>query len=100
LNAHKREKLHAFRKKVENDRVVSYWSNSEDLANKVLISLKGAIETQPRLGWEKALEVSNTDIYQDLIELKKNCLLRNKSFLNLKPKTSQEREILGQNKFV
>jgi len=69
LDAVKREKLEAFRRKVQAGRITSYWSTSEELAKKVLVSLQEAFETNPRLGWEKALCISNTDMYHKLLKL-------------------------------
>lgn len=46
-----KSKLLAFRKRVEKNRLLSYWDEPYELKAKILSSLHIAIREQPRLGW-------------------------------------------------
>lgn len=46
-----KKKLLAFRKKVEKNKLVSYWDNPDELATNIILSLHKAIEELPRPGW-------------------------------------------------
>lgn len=69
LDPVKREKLQAFREKAQAGRLTKYWSTPDELAKKVLIGLQEAINLTPRLGWEKALPISNVDLHHNLQKL-------------------------------
>ena len=47
----KKEKLLAFRKRVEQDSLADYYESIDDLKNKVSIAINKAIKYCPRLGW-------------------------------------------------
>ena len=69
LDPIKREKLQMFRKKAQDGRLTKYWSTPDELAKEVLVGLQEAIKLNPRLGWEKALPISNTEMYNELQKL-------------------------------
>ena len=58
-----------FRKKAQAGRLTKYWSTPDELAKEVLVGLQEAINLNPRLGWEKALPISNSEMYQELQKL-------------------------------
>lgn len=47
------EKLLAFRKRVEKERLCKFWQSPEDLQAKILLSLFDAQKTHPRPGWTR-----------------------------------------------
>lgn len=56
----KREKLNKFIEKVKDGRMVNWWSDKNDLANKVSTSLRSEFEIHPRLGWVRGnVEIVN-----------------------------------------
>lgn len=69
-----KNKLLAFRKRVEKNRLLSYWDEPYELKAKILSSLHIAIREQPRLGWIRDTNSSVTD--------KNNSL---KSTIDIKP---------------
>lgn len=54
-----RDKLAAFRVKVENAHLCTYWTSAEQLGSQVSRALIRAVKTQPRLGWVRADEASS-----------------------------------------
>lgn len=66
-----REKLDKFRKKVETGRLVKYWENADELNAEVAISLPKIIKTYPRTGWVKANLIANSELLQEINELRK-----------------------------
>jgi Domain of unknown function (DUF4062) len=66
-----REKLEAFRKKVEDNKHVKYWSGPEDLAGKVALSFSQFRQTYPAVGWVRGDEGTSTEALQEINELRK-----------------------------
>ena len=63
------EKLKAFRKEVETERTVSYWSNPDELAGQVISSLIRQIVRKQRPGWVRASEFDIEKSHAELLEL-------------------------------
>jgi len=74
-----REKLESFIKRATNGRLMKTWSNADDLAGKVSVSLQKTIKTYPAIGWVRADKVSNNEALSDLMELRnENSILKSK----------------------
>lgn len=65
----KRRKLIAFKQKVSVRRLINVWSNADNLAVAVAISLKRCFEHQPRIGWIRADAVVNNDLQENIEKL-------------------------------
>lgn len=65
------KKLEAFRKKVSNNRLVKFWKTADELAGLVALSLSKQIKMHPAVGWIRANQASNTELLNDLNELRK-----------------------------
>lgn len=87
LDELKRQKLDKFREKVQDNRLVSFWNNSDELSAKVILSLENAISTIPRCGWEPALSESNIKIFNE------NTLLKEKNSNLIKRINRLEKEL-------
>lgn len=66
-----REKLSAFRKKIETGRLVKHWNTVEDLPGIVSLSLSRAIKMFPAVGWVRADRAANVDVLSEINELRK-----------------------------
>jgi hypothetical protein len=66
-----KDRLAAFRDKVTNGRLVKTWKDASDLPGLVALSLSKTIKTYPAIGWVRANQVSNTELLQELNELRK-----------------------------
>jgi hypothetical protein len=66
-----REKLEAFRKKVENNKHVKYWSGPEDLAGKVALSFSQFRQTYAAVGWVRGDLGTSAEALQEINELRK-----------------------------
>lgn len=87
LDKEKRDKLEAFREKVKTNRLVKFWSNADQLAGLVSLSLSKTIKTYPAVGWVRADNVQdNSDLLRQLNDLR----IENES---LKKQTSKRYEI-------
>jgi hypothetical protein len=64
------EKLSHFREKVSGNRLVEYWSNSDELAAKVVLAVQNAISTYPAIGWVRANQVAGEDSAKQILEMK------------------------------
>ncbi|MBS6651521.1 DUF4062 domain-containing protein [Alistipes putredinis] len=64
------EKLEAFEKLVTKDRMCKSWSNADDLAGKVSLSLDYQTRHHPRIGWVKADKVASDEANNSIIKLK------------------------------
>lgn len=56
-----KNKLLAFRKKVQNGRLVSFWDDSNELKASIISSLHRAFKEMPRIGWIRGDNVVNSD---------------------------------------
>ena len=63
------EKLAAFRKEVELGRTVSYWSDKNELATEVSISLSRQIARKPGKGWVRATDFDVDKSHAELLTL-------------------------------
>jgi hypothetical protein len=75
----KNKKLEQFREKVSKNRLVKTWKTAESLSGIVSLSLNRAIRTNPAIGWVRSNAVANTDLLQQINELRqeKEELLKN-----------------------
>ncbi|MHC3771823.1 DUF4062 domain-containing protein [Pantoea agglomerans] len=66
-----RQKLDDFIKRATNGRLMKTWSNADDLAGKVSVSLQKTIKTYPAIGWVRADKITNNEALSDLMDLTK-----------------------------
>jgi regulator of replication initiation timing len=87
----KKKKLDDFKSKVKR-KLISYWSNKEDLYGKVSISLMKQFASNPRVGWVKANELTGPEVVSELSRLsRENSELRKViDKLNVESKTEEE----------
>jgi hypothetical protein len=72
----KKKKLDSFKSKVKK-KLISYWTNKEDLYGKVSIALMKQFTTNPGVGWIKANELVGPEVLTELSRLsKENAILR------------------------
>lgn len=56
-----RERLEAFRKKVQHHHHCKYWINADELKSRVVIALIHAIRVAPRVGWVRSDKSENPE---------------------------------------
>jgi len=66
-----RQKLDDFIKRATDGRLMKTWSNADDLAGKVSVSLQKTIKTYPAIGWVRADKITNNEVLSDLMDLTK-----------------------------
>jgi hypothetical protein len=66
-----REKLGAFREKVEASKHVKYWTSPEDLAGKVALSFANFRQTYPATGWIRGDAQASSEVLAELNQLRK-----------------------------
>lgn len=66
-----RQKLQEFKNKVATNRLVKFWSNTDELPGLVALSLSKTIKTYPAIGWIRANETTNPELYVELNDLRK-----------------------------
>jgi hypothetical protein len=66
----KKRKLEKFKGKIQK-KIISYWTNKEDLYGKVSISLMKQFTTNPRSGWVKASKTTGPEVLNELSRLSK-----------------------------
>lgn len=72
----KKRKLDKFKIKIQK-KIISYWTNKEDLYGKVSISLMKQFTTNPRSGWVKSSKTTGPEVLNELSRLsKENATLR------------------------
>lgn len=86
------EKLKAFRKEVETGRVVSYWSNPDELAGQVISSLMRQIYRRQRPGWIRASEFDIEKSHAELLELTEKVRELEAENADLRKITGEKRE--------
>lgn len=69
LDSELREKLDAFREKVEK-KMVKYWQDPSGLAGQVAIAVMQARKSHPAVGWIRASEAMTPEVKQELVELR------------------------------
>jgi hypothetical protein len=67
-----REKLQAFRAKVQDGRLVKYWKTADELAGKVATSLLQTMSIFPAEGWVRGNQAASIEILKELNETRKN----------------------------
>lgn len=67
-----KQKLNEFRKKVMHHRMVSYfsWNNPSDLSAEVVVALINTINDYPRPGWERVASYENSDLLNQINDLR------------------------------
>lgn len=66
-----RGRLKAFREKVAKDRLVRFWRTADELPGLVALSLSKTIKMYPAVGWIRANQASNTQLLNEINELRK-----------------------------
>jgi hypothetical protein len=66
-----RGRLKAFRDKVAKNRLVKFWKTADELPGLVALSLSKTIKMYPAVGWIRANQASNTQLLNELNELRK-----------------------------
>jgi Domain of unknown function (DUF4062) len=64
-----RDRLEQFKEKLKTGRLISTWSNSDDLAGKVVLSLQKTIKLHPRPGWIRGDAIAETEALKDLTNI-------------------------------
>ncbi|HSW14647.1 MAG TPA: DUF4062 domain-containing protein [Solimonas sp.] len=87
----KRASLASFKVKVRK-KLISFWSNLDELHGKSSIALMKAINTSPRVGWTRADEIAGPEVTKELTRLSaENARLRNQiSNLEEEARASEE----------
>lgn len=67
----KREKLDAFRSKVQKAKHVKFWRSSEDLAGKVALSYSLFVQQYPASGWVRADGLASAEALEEVVKLRK-----------------------------
>lgn len=67
----KRKMLENFRKKVSTGRLVSFWTNIDELCGQVAVSISQTIINDPAIGWIRANLQTNVESLQELNMLRK-----------------------------
>lgn len=67
----KRKMLENFRKKVSTGRLVSFWTNIDELCGQVAVSISQTIINDPAIGWVRANLQTNVESLQELNMLRK-----------------------------
>lgn len=70
-DAEKKEKLQLFIEEVKNRRTVQWWTNKDDLANKVMNSLNKQLQRRNRSGWIKVDELDLGETQNKLVKMSK-----------------------------
>lgn len=67
-----RQKLNKFRNKVMHHRMVSYfsWENPSDLSAEIAVALINTISDYPRPGWERVISYENSDLLNQINDLR------------------------------
>ena len=86
------DKLKAFRKEVETGRVVSFWSNPDELAGQVISSLSRQIARKQRPGWIRASEFDIEKSHAELLELTEKVRELEAENADLRKITGEKRE--------
>lgn len=65
-----REKLVAFRRKLQDGKLCAFWKTSEELGREVILSLNDIKKRKPAQGWVRASEVAASDAVIEIANLK------------------------------
>jgi hypothetical protein len=66
-----RARLEAFRDRVATGRLVRFWDDPKVLPGLVALSLQKTMKTQPRIGWVRAIAISDAEALREINELRK-----------------------------
>lgn len=92
-DAKRREQLLAFRNKVSQGRLVSFWNNADDLNGQVAVSLSQTIKQHPAVGWVRANLQTSAESLQEENKLRKE-LSEMKSYISrLEKQLAQDKRI-------
>lgn len=64
-------KLQEFRKKVQENRLIRYWKNPEQLPGLVSLSLSKTIKTYPAIGWVRGSSTASSELLAEINKLRK-----------------------------
>jgi Domain of unknown function (DUF4062) len=64
----KAQKLNAFKKKLEERRIVKYWEDSSELVNDIKDSIHDIVRRRPGIGWIRGDQALDPKVYKDLEE--------------------------------
>lgn len=94
-----KQKLNEFRNKVMHHRMVSYfsWDNPSDLSAEVVVALINAINDYPRPGWERVKSYENSDLLNQINDLRIENNMMKALLDNEEQSEEQEQE---QEKFI
>lgn len=67
-----RERLERFREQLTSGRLVKFWSKATDLPGLVALSVNKAIKMHPAVGWIRANSAPDSNLLQELNELRKD----------------------------
>lgn len=74
-----KEKLDAFKTRLNNGRIVEFWNNENDLCMKVVLAVATAVNLKPGVGWVRGDQAVNPKLFQELEKLRiENTDLRQK----------------------
>ncbi|KAJ9432430.1 DUF4062 domain-containing protein [Pantoea sp. YR343] len=79
-----RKKLEEFIDRAADGRLRKTWSNTDDLAGKVSISLQKTIKTYPAVGWVRADRIATEDSLNELIKAKEEIDTLRKTILEIR----------------
>lgn len=79
-----RQKLEEFITKATDGRLRKTWSNADDLAGKVSISLQKTIKTYPAIGWVRADKIATEESLNELIKAKEEIDALRKTILEIR----------------
>lgn len=66
-----RNKLDTFREKAKTNRLVKFWKTADQLPGLVALSLQKTIKIHPAVGWVRGDTANNSELLNDLNELRK-----------------------------
>lgn len=77
-------KLEKFREKVCTGRLVKFWTNKDQVAGIVALSLTKTIKMHPAIGWVRASLVPSEDSSQEILKLRNEITILENKIQNLK----------------
>lgn len=95
-----REKLKAFREKVEKNKHVKYWSGPENLAGMVALSYASFRQTYPATGWIRGDVSTSAEVLEELNELRKQLAVAKADTKNAREGPPDEAKELAQGDVV
>ena len=93
-NKESENKLESFKKDIQS-RLCKYWTNSDNLASQVVLSLNSLIKSKPRVGWVKADQI-NAESSKEILKLREQIDVLNAIIHELEDKDPEGIEDLQQ----